>query len=188
MTVSPTTYSAFATSARSYLKHLQGCFSDNNLATIELLAEALRQAWIDGRHVYICGNGGRAANAIHIANDFLYGSGGCGPGPQLTGIRVEALPANSGVITCLANDTGYDNIYAHQLKVKGRKGDLLIVHGALDDNCHYQTFEKLIDRLVSHNKKFSMMTYPRGTHSIREGKNTTIHLYNLMTEFLKSKL
>ena len=73
--------------------------------------------------------------------------------------------------------------YAHQLK-----GDLLIVHGALDDNCHYQTFEKLIDRLVSHNKKFSMMTYPRGTHSIREGKNTTIHLYNLMTEFLKSKL
>ncbi len=127
MTVSPTTYSAFATSARSYLKHLQGCFSDNNLATIELLAEALRQAWIDGRHVYICGNGGSAANAIHIANDFLYGSGGCGPGPQLTGIRVEALPANSGVITCLANDTGYDNIYAHQLKVKGRKGDLLIV-------------------------------------------------------------
>ena len=73
--------------------------------------------------------------------------------------------------------------YAHQLK-----GNLLIVHGALDDNCHYQTFEKLIDRLVTHNKKFSMMTYPRGTHSIREGKNTTIHLYNLMTEFLKSSL
>ncbi len=80
-------------------------------------------------------------------------------------------------------DEGSPINYAHQLK-----GDLLIVHGALDDNCHYQTFEKLIDRLVSHNKKFSMMTYPRGTHSIREGKNTTIHLYNLMTEFLKSKL
>lgn len=73
--------------------------------------------------------------------------------------------------------------FAHQLK-----GNLLIVHGALDDNCHYQTFEKLIDRLISHNKKFSMMTYPRGTHSIREGKNTTIHLYNLMTEFIKSSL
>ncbi|MDA7681276.1 S9 family peptidase [Verrucomicrobiales bacterium] len=73
--------------------------------------------------------------------------------------------------------------FAHQLK-----GDLLIVHGALDDNCHYQTFEKLVDRLISHNKKFSMMTYPRGTHSIREGKNTTIHLYNLMTDFIKSSL
>ena len=73
--------------------------------------------------------------------------------------------------------------FAHQLK-----GNLLIVHGALDDNCHYQTFEKLVDRLISHNKKFSMMTYPRGTHSIREGKNTTIHLYNLMTDFIKSSL
>ena len=73
--------------------------------------------------------------------------------------------------------------YAHQLK-----GNLLIIHGALDDNCHYQTFEKLIDRLVSHNKKFSMMTYPRGTHSVSEGKNTTLHLYNLMTDYLKKSL
>ena len=73
--------------------------------------------------------------------------------------------------------------FVHQLK-----GNLLIVHGALDDNCHYQTFEKLVDRLISRNKKFSMMTYPRGTHSIREGKNTTIHLYNLMTDFIKSSL
>jgi D-sedoheptulose 7-phosphate isomerase len=126
MTVSQTTYNPFATSAWSYLKRLQACFSDSNLEVIEHLAEALLEVWIEGRNVYICGNGGSAANAIHIANDFHYGTGGCGPGPQLPGIRVEALPANSGVITCLANDTGYDNIYAHQLEVKGRKGDLLI--------------------------------------------------------------
>ena len=49
-------------------------------------------------------------------------------------------------------------------------------------------FEKLIDKLVSHNKPFTMMTYPRGTHSIREGKNTTLHLYTLMTSFLKKSL
>ena len=73
--------------------------------------------------------------------------------------------------------------FAQQLK-----GELLIVHGAADDNCHYQTFEKLIDKLVSHNKTFTMMTYPRGTHSIREGKNTTIHLYTLMTGFLNRSL
>ena len=73
--------------------------------------------------------------------------------------------------------------FAQQLK-----GELLIVHGAADDNCHYQTFEKLIDKLVSHNKIFTMMTYPRGTHSIREGKNTTIHLYTLMTGFLNRSL
>jgi D-sedoheptulose 7-phosphate isomerase len=64
---------------------------------------------------------------MHMANDFHYGIGACGPGPSLPGLRVDALPANAGVITCLANDTGYDNIYAHQLEVKGRQGDLLIV-------------------------------------------------------------
>ena len=77
--------------------------------------------------MYICGNGGSAANAIHMANDLHYGIGACGTGARVPGLKVEALPANSGVITCLANDTGYDNIYAHQLKVKGSKGDLLIV-------------------------------------------------------------
>ena len=73
--------------------------------------------------------------------------------------------------------------HAHQLE-----GNLLIVHGAADDNCHYQTFEKLVDKLIRHNKIFSMMTYLRGTHSIKEGKNTTLHLYSLMTRFLHQHL
>ena len=117
---------SFALQAQSYLQRLQGCFSAQNLDAVESLAQALRQAWVDGRQVFICGNGGSAANALHMANDLHYGIGACGPGPKLPGLRVEALPANSGVITCLANDTGYDNIYAHQLEVKARAQDLLI--------------------------------------------------------------
>ena len=119
--------SSFSLQAQSYLHRLQGCFSAENLDAVETLAQALHQAWIDGRQVFICGNGGSAANALHMANDLHYGIGACGPGPKLPGLRVEALPANSGVITCLANDTGYDNIYAHQLEVKARAQDLLIV-------------------------------------------------------------
>ena len=124
MTLSQT---SFALQAQSYLQRLHGCFSAENLDAVESLAQALRQAWVDGRQVFICGNGGSAANALHMANDLHYGIGACGPGPKLPGLRVEALPANSGVITCLANDTGYDNIYAHQLEVKARAQDLLIV-------------------------------------------------------------
>ena len=121
------TQSSFALTAGTYLQRLQSCFSAEVLAAVETLAEELRQAWIDGRNIYICGNGGSAANAMHLANDFHYGIGACGPGPSLPGLRVEALPANAGIITCLANDTGYANIYAYQLQVKGRPGDLLIV-------------------------------------------------------------
>ena len=119
--------SHFAIKAAAYLQQLKESFSPAILESIESLAKELLQAWVQGRHVYICGNGGSAANAIHMANDFHYGIGACGAGPRLPGLRVEALPANTGIITCLANDTGYDNIYAHQLQVKARRDDVLIV-------------------------------------------------------------
>ena len=107
------TQSSFTISAREYLHRFHNSFSIDVLVAIETLAKDLRQAWIEGRNVYICGNGGSAANAIHMANDFHYGIGACGPHPILPGLRVEALSANSAIITCLANDTDYENIYAH---------------------------------------------------------------------------
>lgn len=89
---------------------------------VQRLAEALRNAWRDGRQVFLCGNGGSAANAMHIANDLLYGVA-----PNETGIRVSALPSNTSVLTCLANDLGYDEIFSRQIKVQGQKGDVLVV-------------------------------------------------------------
>ena len=72
--------SHFAVRAGAYLKQLQESFSPAILESIESLAKELLQAWRQGRHVYICGNGGSAANAIHMANDFHYGIGACGAG------------------------------------------------------------------------------------------------------------
>jgi dipeptidyl-peptidase-4 len=72
--------------------------------------------------------------------------------------------------------------------VDGLAGDLLIVHGTGDDNCHYQGLEKLVDRLVESNKAFSMMAYPNRSHSINEGKNTSRHLYGTMTRFFRKHL
>ena len=118
---------AFSSSARLYLSKLDKCFTEDNLKVVSELAMALRQSWEERRNVFICGNGGSAANAIHLANDFHYGIGACGVGSKLPGLRVEALPANTGVLTCLANDMGYENVFAHQLEVKGNRGDLLIV-------------------------------------------------------------
>ncbi len=73
--------------------------------------------------------------------------------------------------------------FAHQLE-----GDLLIVHGTGDDNVHYQGAEVLIDELIALNKPFTMMAYPNRTHSIREGVNTTPHLYGLLTRYLYEHL
>lgn len=81
------------------------------------------------------------------------------------------------------NVEGYRNgspiHFARQLK-----GNLLIVHGTGDDNCHYLGVETLIDELVTHNKQFTMLAYPNRSHSINEGRNTTRHLYESLTRYL----
>ena len=73
--------------------------------------------------------------------------------------------------------------HAHSLR-----GNLLIVHGTGDDNCHYQATEALINELVRHNKPFTMMAYPNRTHAIREGANTSRHLHELLTRYLTENL
>ncbi|AWM40481.1 Prolyl tripeptidyl peptidase precursor [Gemmata obscuriglobus] len=70
----------------------------------------------------------------------------------------------------------------------GLKGNLLIVHGTGDDNVHYQGTEKLADKLIELNKPFAMMAYPNRSHSINEGKNTSRHLYGLLTKYLNDNL
>ncbi len=93
------------------------------MAELPKLGAALHEAWRTGHSVYLCGNGGSAGNAIHLANDLLYGAGLRNGG----GLKVEALSANPAVLTCLANDVGYAHIFAEQLKVKANAGDVLIV-------------------------------------------------------------
>ncbi len=68
------------------------------------------------------------------------------------------------------------------------EGNLLIIHGTGDDNVHYQNTEVLINELVRNNKHFSMMSYPNRTHGIYEGMNTSRHLYELMTRYLRENL
>ena len=108
---------------KDYARRLSGVMSGFDWACVGDLAEEINRCWTEGRQVFICGNGGSAGNAIHLANDYLYGiakkSG--------AGLRVNALSANPAVITCLANDVGYEHIYAEQLAVLGQAGDLLIV-------------------------------------------------------------
>ena len=106
-----------------YARTLTQALATEAMDRVPALAEALRRAWTEGRTVYLCGNGGSAGNAIHLANDLLYGAGVA----HGAGLKVEALSANPAVLTCLANDLGYENIYSEQLRVKAVAGDVLIV-------------------------------------------------------------
>ena len=111
-----------ALACTDYATRLGAVIVRSDWSGVARLSDALLECWRTGRRVFLCGNGGSAANAIHLANDFLYGvSRRAG-----SGLRVMALPANPSVLTCLANDEGYDQIFSLQLAVQAQAGDLLI--------------------------------------------------------------
>ena len=68
------------------------------------------------------------------------------------------------------------------------RGELLLIHGTGDDNCHYQGAEAIADAFIAHNRTFRMMPYPNRSHSISEGVGTTRHLRETMTRFLHETL
>lgn len=85
------------------------------------------------------------------------------------------------------NPEGYDDNSPinHVDKLKGK---YLIIHGTEDDNVHMQNSMDMITALVNSNKQFEMQLYPNSNHGIYTGKNTRLHLYNRLTNFVTDNL
>jgi len=95
---------------------------------IERLADLIYAAWEQGRFVFICGNGGSACTASHLAEDLGKGSL---REPDLVShsrkrLRVLSLTDNVGWLTALGNDLGYEHIFVQQLANYAQAGDLLV--------------------------------------------------------------
>ena len=114
--------SIFLDFGASYLDRLTQSFNDDVWQGVGLLYEELLQCWKDKNTVYFIGNGGSAGNAIHIANDFVYGIAK----QHGKGMDAVSLSANASVLTCLANDISYESIFSEQLAVSANEGDLLV--------------------------------------------------------------
>ena len=106
-----------------YAGRLSTVLADVDWSPVFEFANMLKKLRENDGRVFLCGNGGSAANAVHLANDLVYAvakkTGG--------GIDAVALSANPAVITCLGNDVGYGEIFSEQLAVSGKKDDILIV-------------------------------------------------------------
>jgi D-sedoheptulose 7-phosphate isomerase len=106
-----------------YANRLAEALVSQDWSVVTELSNDLAAARREKRQVFICGNGGSAATAIHWANDLLYGVNKLGHGM----LRVHALPANSSVLTCLANDISYAEVFSTQLQALANAGDILVV-------------------------------------------------------------
>lgn len=71
---------------------------------------------------------------------------------------------------------------------KNLEGNLLLIHGSGDDNCHYQSCQMLVNELIKHNRYFTMIDYPMRSHNISERENTTLHLRMTMVKYLMQHL
>jgi D-sedoheptulose 7-phosphate isomerase len=107
---------------QEYLDDLQTTLSNLPLADIEQAVEVLLHARLNDKQVFTLGNGGSAATASHFACDL--GKNTVVPGyPRF---RVMALTDNMPLFSALANDYGYEHVFAEQLANLVRPGDVVI--------------------------------------------------------------
>lgn len=120
--------------------------------------------------------------------------------------RYPDLYRTGMAVAPVSNQLLYDNVYQERYMglptenaegykngspitfAKNLKGNLLLVHGTGDDNVHYQNSEMLINELIKYNKIFTFMSYPNRSHGIYEGENTSRHLREYLTWYLKNNL
>ncbi len=105
----------------SYIAHLKNVLDRFDRREIGRFIGTLLGARERGATVFFIGNGGSAATASHFANDLTIGTKAVNPP-----FRVMSLTDNVAVLTAIANDFGYDDVFSRQLEVLGKKGDVLV--------------------------------------------------------------
>jgi D-sedoheptulose 7-phosphate isomerase len=92
------------------------------MPTVEFAAEKIKFTFESGNKILTAGNGGSAADALHLAEELIGRFE-----KNRRSLPAICLSADPTVLTCIANDYGYDNVFARQIEGLGKPGDLLIV-------------------------------------------------------------
>lgn len=132
----------------NFLEKLEGyrnreieVFQRLNLEDVNAVMNVLEDARLEGRHIFICGNGGSAATASHYAGDFnkgvnmgLFGidghsADGTPNAEKMSGIPLynfECLSDNVPTMMAVSNDEAYAEVFRFPLSIKMREGDVVI--------------------------------------------------------------
>lgn len=101
-------------------EQLLGQLRQNSAETIAAAAELITQALKNGGTVYICGNGGSAADAQHIAGELVGRFT-----RERKALAAVALSTDTSILTSIANDYAYEKVFARQVEALVQKGDIL---------------------------------------------------------------
>ena len=106
-----------------YTKECVESVLKTDFEALKNIARVILETKNTGARIFTAGNGGSAATASHICNDLAKG---CRVYDRV-GFKAECLADSTAVVTCLANDFHYDEIYEIMLATKAKKGDVLLV-------------------------------------------------------------
>ncbi len=95
---------------------------ETEMEKVVRMARIMSDAIEAGKMVFTCGNGGSAADAQHIAGELV----GRFRRKKISGYRAVALTVNSSVVTALANDYSWDEVFSRQLESMAAEGDVLL--------------------------------------------------------------
>ncbi len=95
-------------------------FEADGLETIAVAADTITKVLKQGGRVYVCGNGGSAADAQHIAGELVGRFE-----RERKGLPAIALTTDTSVITSISNDYGFENVFAKQVEALVEEGDIL---------------------------------------------------------------
>jgi phosphoheptose isomerase len=125
-----TPYETGADYALAYREQISKAWESLESDAINRAAEALGSAIKDGKTVYSCGNGGSAAISNHLLCDFQKGI----QTDTTLKPRIVSLSSNIEIITAIANDISYDDIFLYQLRTMATAGDNLLTISASGDS------------------------------------------------------
>src|SRR5260370_35918043 len=96
-------------------------FFSEHAEDVQRAAELIAAVFRSTSKLLVFGNGGSAADAQHIAGEFVNRFL-----QKRRGLPAVALTTDCGVLTCIANDTGFENVFARQIEALGIKGDVCL--------------------------------------------------------------
>ena len=107
---------------QQYKSELLKAIETIELDKVNRAIELFREARANGRHIFVCGNGGSASTASHFACDIVKGASF----NRALRFRIMALTDQLPTLTAYANDVSYDAVFVEQLKNFAERGDLFM--------------------------------------------------------------
>jgi len=142
--------------------------------------------WVDSDRLGLWGwsyGGYMTAYALTHTDLFHCGISGA---PVTDWRNYDAIYTERYMDTPQANPQGYEASSVIPV-AKDLQGNLLLIHGTIDDNVHISNTLQFVKALQKAGKQFELMVYPENRHAVRDPEQR-LHLYQLMTDFLKRNL